>query len=82
MEKINQHKDHLLGKNIRRIRLSRNIRTKDVVAQLQLYGVEICRTTYSKVEMGTSNPSVPLIMALKEIFNCDYAESFEKLEND
>lgn len=82
MERINQHKDHLLGKNIRRIRLDRNIRTKDVVAQLQLYGVEICRTTYSKVEMGTSNPSVPLIMALKEIFNCDYAEFFEKIKND
>lgn len=82
MERINQHKDHLLGKNIRRIRLSRNIRTKDVVAQLQLYGVEICRTTYSKVEMGTSNPSVSLIMSLKEIFNCDYAEFFEEMEND
>lgn len=82
MERINQHKDSLLGKNIRRIRLNKNIRTKDVVAQLQLYGVEICRTTYSKVEMGISNPSVPLIMALKEIFDCDYADFFEKIIDD
>lgn len=82
MERINQHKEPLLGKNIRRIRLSRNIRSKNIVIQLQLHGVEICRTTYSKVEMGISNPSVPLIIALKEIFNCDYAEFFEKIEND
>lgn len=82
MERINQHKDHLLGKNIRRIRLSRNIRTKDVVTQLQLYGVEICRTTYSKVEMGTSNPSVSLIIALKQIFDCDYAEFFEEIKSE
>lgn len=51
MERVNQRTNHLLGKNIKRLRIQNELRNKEVVAQLQLKGVEISTGTYSKVEM-------------------------------
>ena len=58
MERINQHKNPLVGTNIKRLRLEKKLRNKDVVTKLQLLGVEISTGTYSKVELGLNNPSV------------------------
>ena len=80
MERVNQHKNHLLGENIRRLRLERKLRNKDIVAQLQLRGVEISTGTYSKVELGLNNPSVDLLIELTAIFSCDYNEFFRPKE--
>lgn len=76
MERVNQRTNHLLGNNIRKLRIERGIRNKDIVAQLQLRGVEISTGTYSKVEMGLNNPSVDLLIALAEIFDCDFNAFF------
>ena len=81
MERVNQHKNHLLGENIRRLRLERKLRNKDIVAQLQLRGVEISTGTYSKVELGLNNPSVDLLIELTAIFSCDYNEFFKPKES-
>ncbi len=77
MERVNQRENHLLGQNIKRLRLEKNLRNKDIVAQLQVRGVEITTGTYSKVEMGLNNPSVNLLIALTDIFHCDYNEFFK-----
>lgn len=77
MERINQRNNHLVGTNIRRIRISRGMRNKDVVAQLQLHGVEISTGTYSKIELGINNPTVDMLVALTEIFGCDFNEFFK-----
>ena len=77
MERINQRTNHLLGKNIKKLRTKKGLRNKDVVAQLQLHGVEITTGTYSKVEMGLNNPSVDLLIALTDIFECDFNAFFE-----
>lgn len=79
MERVNQRENHLLGKNIKRLRLDKKIRNKDIVAQLQIRGVEISTGTYSKVEMGLNNPSVNLLIALTDIFHCDFNEFFKEL---
>lgn len=76
MERVNQRTNHLLGKNIKRLRIEKGLRNKDIVAQLQLRGVEISTGTYSKVEMGLNNPSVDLLIALTEIFKCDFNALF------
>ncbi len=81
MERVNQRTNHLLGENIRRLRLEKNLRNKDIVAQLQLRGVEISTGTYSKVEMGYNNPSVDLLIELTDIFKCDYNEFFKQDNN-
>lgn len=77
MERINQRTNHLLGRNIKKIRIQKSLRNKDIVAQLQLRGVEISTGTYSKVEMGLNNPSVDLLIALTEILECDFNAFFE-----
>ena len=76
MERVNQRTNHLLGTNIRKLRIERNLRNKDVVAQLQLRNVEISTGTYSKVELGFNNPSVDMLIALTDIFHCDYNAFF------
>ena len=76
MERVNQRTNHLIGNNIRKLRIERGIRNKDIVVQLQLRGVEISTGTYSKVEMGLNNPSVDLLIALAEIFDCDFNAFF------
>jgi len=76
MDRVNQRTNHLLGNNIRTLRVKKGIRNKDIVARLQLMGVEISTGTYSKVEMGLNNPSVDLLIALTEILDCDYNAFF------
>lgn len=81
MERINQRTNHLLGDNIKRLRIEQGLRNRDIVAKLQVKGVEITASTYSKVEMGLNNPSVNLLIALTEIYKCDFNEFF-KQKND
>jgi len=81
MDRVNQRTNHLLGENIRRLRLAKNIRNKDIVAQLQLRGVEISTGTYSKVEMGLNNPSVDLLIELTDILDCDFNAFFKQNNN-
>lgn len=77
MERINQRTNNLVGTNIRKIRIKRKLRSVDVVAKLQLRGVEITTSTFCKVERGTNNPSVDMLIALTDIFHCDYNAFFE-----
>lgn len=78
MERVNQRTNHLLGTNIRKLRIENNLRNKDVVAQLQLRNVEISTGTYSKVELGFNNPSVDMLIALTDIFHCDFNAFFQQ----
>lgn len=77
MERINQRTNHLVGQNIKRIRTEQKLRSTDVVAKLQLHGVEISTSTFSKVERGSNNPSVDLLIGLTKIFRCDFNAFFE-----
>ena len=75
MDRVNQRTNHLLGQNIRKLRLEKNIRNKDMVTQL--HGIEISTGTYSKVELGLNNPSVDLLIALTDILDCDFNDLFK-----
>ena len=81
MDRVNQRENHLLGENIKRLRLEHNLRNCDVLAQLQLRGVDIARSTYSKVEMGLNNPTVDLLIALADFYQVSFDEFFKKLED-
>ena len=78
MDRVNQRTNHLLGTNIKKLRLERNLRNRDIVTQLQLYGVEISTSTYCKVEKETNNPSVDMLIALTKIFECDFNALFSE----
>ena len=68
MDRVNQRENHLLGENIKRLRIEHNLRNCDVLAQLQLRGVDIARSTYSKIELGVNNPTVDLLIALADFY--------------
>lgn len=76
--RINQRANNLIGMNIKKLRLKQNLRNTDIVAKLQLQGVEITSSTFSKVEKGTNNPSVDLLTALTDILHCDYNAFFKQ----
>lgn len=76
--RINQRTNNLVGTNMKKLRLKRNLRNADIVAKLQLEGVEITSSTYSKVENGTNNPSVDLLIALTDILQCDFNAFFSQ----
>ena len=78
MDRVNQRTNNLLGENIKRIRIEKGLRNKDVVAQLGIRGVEISTGTYSKVEIGLNNPSVDMLIALTDVFKCDFNDLFRQ----
>lgn len=81
MDRVNQRENHLLGENIKRLRLEHNLRNCDVLAQLQLRGVDIARSTYSKIELGVNNPTVDLLIALADFYQVSFDEFFKKIED-
>lgn len=40
MDRVNQRTNHLLGENIKKLRIERGLRNRDMLAQLQLRGIE------------------------------------------
>ncbi|MBE5854127.1 MAG: helix-turn-helix transcriptional regulator [Lachnospiraceae bacterium] len=77
MERVNQRTNHILGFNIKRLRVENNLRNIDVITQLQLHGVSVSSSTYAKVESGANNPSVDMLIALTHIFKCDFNAFFK-----
>lgn len=74
--RIIQVDDINIGKNIKRLREEKNLTQTEVLAKLQLYGVEISVYSFSKIENGKQNPTVSLLSALTKILDCDYNNFF------
>ena len=75
-ERINQHLNPIVGSNIRRLRKERGMKAVEVIAKLQLVEVNVNTGIFSKVENGRNNPTVDMLIALTDIFGCDYNEFF------
>lgn len=67
-----------IGENIKALRIKNDIKQTDMIARLQLEGVKISVYSYSKIESGKQNPTVSLLMALTDIFECDFNALFKK----
>ena len=78
MGRIIQKQTPLLGTNIKNLRIQNNLRNRDVVTQLQLRGVEMNTSTYSKIENGKCGVPVGVLIALTDIFHCDFNTLFEQ----
>ena len=76
-QKIKQ--DISIGNNIRALRKQSQLTQEQIVARLQLEGLEISRSSYSQIECGTYNIRVSELIALAKIFNVDYNAFFENL---
>lgn len=77
-ERINQHTNPIIGTNIRRLRQERGLKAVDVIAKLQLQGINVNTGIFSKVEKGRNNPTVDMLIALTDIFQCDFNEFFKQ----
>ena len=77
MQKIRPDMD--IGHNIQRLRRNANMTQDQVVAHLQLIGIEISKSTYAKLETNRMNIKVSELLALSQILHCDVGEFFKNL---
>lgn len=74
MQKIRPDMD--IGENIQHLRIEANLTQEEVLAKLQLMGIEISKSTYAKIETNRMNIKVSELVALKIIFDVDFDEFF------
>ena len=60
-----------IGENIAKLRKSMNIKQTDMVARLQINGIEISIYSYNRIEKGTQNPTVSFLFTCCHILECD-----------
>ena len=75
-KRINQHLNPIVGTNIRRLRKEQGMKATEVIARLQLKDINVTTGIFSKVENGWNNPTVDMLIALTDIFKCDFNEFF------
>lgn len=71
--------DRCMGDNLRRLRLERELSQEKLCAELQRRGCDIGRTTYAKYESGELNIRVSVLLELRKLYGCSYAEFFAGL---
>ena len=66
------------GRNLRRIRESKNMTQEVVAAKMQLRGCDITRSAIAKIEVAQRHIYVDEILLLKEIFYVSIDDIFNK----
>lgn len=80
MQKLKQEKKFGIGQNMRRLRQKMGYTQVQVAAKLGVYGIDISRETYNKIENNNYSIRIRELLALKMIFRCEYSDFFEGLE--
>lgn len=73
-QKIKSDENIDIGKNIRRIRLSKKIGQTELISQLQLQGVSMTRESLVKIERGIQHIYATQLRAIKDILQTTYDE--------
>lgn len=68
--------DATFAQNLKRIRKNSGLTQEQVVAQLQLLGSPLSRSSYSLIEMGRGNIYVSDLVGLQQIFGVEFADFF------
>lgn len=68
---------NIIGKNVEALRKQRHIKQKDFIAQLQLFGVDINPTSYSKLEGQLRSANDIEIFNIAKILNVNIEELFK-----
>ncbi|MBF2508692.1 helix-turn-helix domain-containing protein [Listeria welshimeri] len=77
MQKIRPDMD--IGKNIQRLRNDSKMTQDQVVAKMNVMGLNISKSTYAKLETNRMNIRVSELVALKIIFNAEFNDFFKDL---
>ena len=75
---IKNDSDICIGANIRRIRLERGIGQTQLVALLQLEGINITRQALVKIEASTQHVKATQFKAIKKVLNCSYEDLLQE----
>ncbi len=68
-----------IGNTLKQLRNKSGLTQEAVSAQLQIMNINVSRSTYSKMEMGTHGISLKVLFGLKQIFNAEYKDFFVDL---
>lgn len=71
------------GINLRTLRVQKNLSQQDIADRLSINRttrLSINRTTYTKWELGVSEPSLTMLLKLAEIYDVDCNRLLEKTE--
>ena len=71
--------DRNIGSNIQAARYAKKLTQDEVIAKLQLMGINISRSTYAKIETNRMNIRASELIALSEILGVDYNYFFHDL---
>lgn len=71
IDRIIQVSDIQIGSNIAKRRKALKIKQIDMVAKLQISGIDLSVYSYNRIEKGTQNPTVSLLYACCKILDCD-----------
>ena len=77
IDRIIQVNDVNIGSNIAKLRKSLKIKQTEMVAKLQINGLDISVYSYNRIEKGTQNPTVSFLYACCHILNCDMNTIFK-----
>ena len=69
-------RDGIIGGNIRSFRLKNHLSQEEVSVKLQVMGMDMSRSTYSKIEAGIRHISVEELEAIRRILKMEYADFF------
>lgn len=73
---MNAEYEKALGKNIRRLRMERELSQEQTAAQLQVRGCDVTRSALAKIEAGQRHIYPDEIKVLREIFGVSYEVLF------
>lgn len=79
MQKLKQTKKFGIGQNLRRLRKQKGLTQVQVAAKLGIYGIDISRETYNKMENNNYSIRIKELIALKIILQCEYQDFFKGL---
>lgn len=74
MQKLRTDLD--IGRNIQQQRRRCQLTQENVVAKLQVLGIDISRSTYAKIESSSYNIRISELVALKRIFKMTSFDPF------
>ena len=74
-------KNKLLGYKIRDLHNSKELTQEQMVAKMQLRGLDTTRSRYSQIECGTYNIRVDELKAIVEILDVDFNTIFDFEKN-
>ena len=80
MQKIRPDMD--IGKTISQLRRNKKMTQDEVLAQMQLRGVDISKSSYAKIETNRLNIKVSELVALREILGVSFDDFFADVLNE